>query len=854
MRIGLFADRYRRALAAILVATQFALCANTARADLTSVVHFNIAQQPLATAMIQYAQQSGVQVSSSSDLLDGRATAGLNGSYAASEALRRLLAGTDLVFDVVDSNTIAIRLSVKSKPTSSTTAVGEQDDPVRLAQAERESPADVSTGAQSSPTSSENQPRLQEVIVTAQKKSERLQDVPIPLTVIDTEALANSGAGRLQDYYATVPGLSLLGTPFGGATQYVTLRGLSTTNGGAPTVAMVIDDVPFGLPTGASNGSFDFQDIDPSDLARIEVLKGPQGTLYGADSLGGLIKIVTQDPSTDALSGRVQVLGEGVSNGGAGYSVRGALNVPLSDTLAVRASGFTRRDPGYIDNVTTGQDNINSANTYGGRLGTLWHPFDGLSLKFGALFQTTQGFGNAQINSNRQLGPVLGDLQQTGLPNTGRYTSQVQLYTATLNAKFAGLNFVSVSGFGINKYSNSVDYSALAGVFNPPLFPTATGASVTQFFEDRQFSQELRLSGSLGARWDWLVGTFYTRSRAPLLQNINANDGTTGAQLGTTFALGLPLTFYESATFGDLTLHVTDQFDVQVGAREGWNHQIEGRSVGGVAQADTRANGTAFTYLASPQYKVSRDVMVYARVASGYRIGGPNFNYTVAPYIPKNVDADKTTDYDLGIKAIALDRMLTVDASAYYINWRDVQVGAARGGFFFEINGGSAKSEGVELAVQLHPREGTTVALDGSVGTAELTQDLPHGGPAYGLSGDRLPYSIRTSGTFTIDQDIFHISDTTGSIGASATYIAARKGEFQGDAATARLVFPSYTTVNVHVGVTHQRWLFNLFANNVGDRRGIIGGDASQSINDPAGYYAYVIQPRTVGLSIAKTF
>src|SRR5262249_34825091 len=150
-----------------------------------------------------------------------------------------------------------------------------------------------------------------------------------------------------------------------------------SSEGGNPTVSVLIDDVPFGGSTeqGSEGGSQLLPDIDPADLQRVEVLRGPQGTLYGASSMGGLVKFVTFDPSTDALQGRIEGDVNGVFNGsGAGYGLRGALNVPITDTFAIRLSGFGRHDPGYIENIQSSQNGVNSINADGGHFAALWKP------------------------------------------------------------------------------------------------------------------------------------------------------------------------------------------------------------------------------------------------------------------------------------------------------------------------------------------------------------------------------------------------------------------------------------------------------------------------------------------------
>src|ERR1700678_1267405 len=272
----------------------------------------------------------------------------------------------------------------------------------------------LALAADNSPSASNE--NLAEIVVTAEKREERLQDVPVPVTVISTEDLLNTNHQRLQDYYTTVPGLNLVS---GDGASSLAIRGITTGGGstGNPTVGVTIDDVPFGSSSGLLAFGGQIPDIDPSDLARVEVLRGPQGTLYGASSIGGLLKYVTVDPSTEGFSGRMQADANSVYNGnGPGYVVRGAVNIPLTDTLAVRASAFTRRDAGYIDDPFIGRDGVNRADVNGGRVSLLWRPSADLSLKIGALLQDTRGFGSAYVGSSFDVNQTgLGDLQQDAL-------------------------------------------------------------------------------------------------------------------------------------------------------------------------------------------------------------------------------------------------------------------------------------------------------------------------------------------------------------------------------------------------------------------------------------------------------
>ena len=189
---------------------------------------------------------------------------------------------------------------------------------------------------------------LQEVVVTAEKRVERLQEVPIGMTVLNSADLIEQNTNKLEDYAKSIPGLSLTSQDQG--TQLLVVRGVTSGRGTNPTVGVTVDDVPVGASVAVGDGDINTLDLDPSDLDSIQLLKGPQGTLYGASSMGGLLKYVTATPSLNALSGSIEADSAYVHNGDVGYGVRGQVSIPLiPDVLAISISGHARRDPGFID-------------------------------------------------------------------------------------------------------------------------------------------------------------------------------------------------------------------------------------------------------------------------------------------------------------------------------------------------------------------------------------------------------------------------------------------------------------------------------------------------------------------------
>lgn len=744
-------------------------------------------------------------------------------------------------------------------------AVDPNVDASQLAQNASPQQSTAPSGAPASGTGEKQDTTLEEVVVSAQKRNERLQDVPIPVSVINSSALTESNQVKLTDYYTEVPGLSVAPGPT--STNTLSIRGITTgavasgPPGPAPTVGIVIDDVPFG---GTGGGDTLVPDFDPGDLARIEVLRGPQGTLYGASSLGGLLKFVTVDPSTDKIYGRVEAGTNSVFNGAQqGYSFRGSINVPLTSDLAVRASAFTRLDPGYIDDPVLGLKGVNVDRASGGHIVALWRPSDTVSLKVNALYQKNLSNGTGDIT------PVLpavfgvppqGDLQQYYPRDTAFNNTEIQAYSANFTAKIGSAELTSLTGYNKFKAYDSYDFAWVIGQQTQQYFgvvgtPERVSASITRF------TQELRVAMPLGQKFDGLFGGFFSHSVdkyrfGPFL----ATDAQTGAQAGYWGDINLfsaPTTYTEYAAFGDLTYHFSDRIDVQLGGRESvyqlvgepWTYDGLFSTV--VLGFPTTANylafpeytikQNAFTYLLTPQFKITPDLMTYARFASGYRQGSSNAG---TPGVPFVVNPDKTEDYEIGFKGAFLDHVISVDASLYYIDWKNIQLPLLNpGGISFTGNGGAAKSQGVELEVDTRPLPGLTVAGWVTLGEAILTQGVPS---IFANAGDKLPNTPRFSGNLSVNKDFPITNSTTGFVGGTLSYVGNREDIF---AVTSpqRQYLPAYAKTDLRAGAKFESWTVNLYANNVTDKRGIITG----GIGNVVPYSFFTIQPRTIGVSVS---
>jgi outer membrane receptor protein involved in Fe transport len=677
-----------------------------------------------------------------------------------------------------------------------------------------------------------------DIIITAQKRGEeRLRDVPIPITALKSQDLLDRNLVKIRDFYTDVPGLTMVPNR---SSPILAIRGIITggqgTGGlGNPTVGVVVDDVPYGASTGIGGGTY-VPDLDPGDLARIEVLRGPQGTLYGASTIGGLLRYVTVDPSTDRLTGRLQAGLSGVDNGGSvGYNVRGSINVPLSDNFAVRASGFRRFDPGYIDNVRNGSKDINSLGVYGGRLVALWRPSELTSLKISAQLQNDTLHGG----SYSDLLPGLGKLEEDSLPNTGGYRRRSQVYAAILNTQLSGVHITSISSYSTSRFHARDD---------------ADGLLYLQTYSTNKFTQEVRASSTAFGIVDWQLGGFYTTEHSPSPSALLNADPTTG-QAGETFiAFDQSSKFRELAGFGNLTVHFTDRFDVQLGARESHirvSYDLlpvpfpNPFGIGSVPNKSSNAN--AFTYLFTPRFKLTPNAMLYARLASGYRAGGINTNYTSAG-VPPAYGPDKTYSYDLGFKGTFFDNALSIDGSLYHIDWKDIQIRIYTNTLLYTANAGAAKSDGAEFSADLKPSRGLTLGGWISYNNARLSDALPSG-PFYAQSGDRLPYSSKFSGRIYANQERSFSDHVTGFVGGSVNFIGKRESNFTPTAAQPRQIYPGYVRADVHGGLRYDGWTLDFFVSNLTNRRGVDSGN-------PAVVPSQVtyIQPRTVGMNVSFGF
>jgi iron complex outermembrane receptor protein len=697
---------------------------------------------------------------------------------------------------------------------------------------------------------------LDEIVVTAQKRTEFAKDVPISIAVLGGESLQRQGANRLEDYVARVPGLTLNAPTVG--QQQLTIRGLSTGPQGAPTVAVYIDDAPFGASNGSGAGGLVTPDIDAIDLQRIEVLRGPQGTLYGASNIGGLLKYVTVAPNTKRLEGQVAGEVNTVSHGGQGYALRGRINVPVvEDKFAVLVSAYTREDAGFIDDAGRGLKDVNETTVSGGRLAAVWTPTPALTIKAEAVLQDrhADGFGQVDVDPTT-MKPLYGAHEQRRAIGSEFYDLETRQYILTGAYDFGWAQLTAVTSYGTLHHKGGVDNSAGYGplIFDIYGVPDV-GISAIDDITDKKFSQEIRLSGDLGERLSWTGGLYYTRETASTLVTLptfNVNDGSPVPVPDLLHSLILSR-YKELAAFGEVTFHATDRLDLIAGVRLVKNEQEDiltysGDLVGPEVSIRAPSDDKPKTFSISPRFKVNDNLMLYARVASGYRPGGANGGYAPNPAF----GPDTVVNYEAGVKFSAPANRVSLDLAVYRVDWKDIQLQLRDDiGFSYLANAGKARSQGVEAAATWSPVSGLTLAASGAYTDAELTEDIPSG--QYGLSGSPLPYSPKWKGVLSADYDFDIAADWRGFVGASYLFTGKQQGIFTPDASIERIRLEAAGTVDLRIGVRNDRWRLEAYARNVGDVQRYNG--ANPLTLDPLGATAAnLIQPRTLGVSLTAEF
>jgi iron complex outermembrane receptor protein len=775
--------------------------------------------------------------------------------------------------------------------------------------------------------------RIAEVVVTAQRRSESLQEVPISITALSSATLEQQSINSFADYSSKVPNLAYGHTGDGsGTSRSISIRGIS----GDDTTGFYIDETP--VP----------DSIDPRviDIDRIEVLRGPQGSLYGARSMGGTVRVITEQPNFDKSEGRVRAAGGKTANApDANYGADGAFNVPLIEgKLALRAVGFYQHDVGYLkrrfltnpadaanlpmnaDPTTLGNlstttvDNVGRVDSYGGALTLSIKMNDALTITPRLMYQKSDanGFTYTDVGTYPVPGPPSSAPPPVVSMAPGAYT-QYRFFNVPEDSKDAwtlasiGLRYDTGIGTFVSStsyFDRTVDetedetdflWQNLLAPFNgvplsaanpagPAYAAVPIASSIRELKQIHRFVQEFRFATKFSGHWQYVAGFIFsdTRGRVPWSANYPPALAPGISQTGGFVpggVVGIPVNplnpdeifgqdyqtkVSEPALYGELSYDFNPQWKGTVGLR-GYQVKtetggyLEGIAFGGARITDPSASFTqrGVNPKFGLDYRVSSDVLVFAQIARGFRPSG------VMPTIPgnslsdplgcfaqltalgytssaqtKNFKSDNLWNYELGAKTAWLDNRVTVDGSAFFIQWNQIQqLVALPCGFQFRANSGAAHVPGVDL--ELHARPTANLDLTAGVG-------YQHG---------RITQVSAAIPSLTVGARLFQVPDWTGD--ASATYsiplgnghtvLGALSYAYTGNSDSATVIAthprvrPGYNTVDARIAYTFSGYELALVGKNLGNTEANLGDNRSLAAETIGRPRLFVNTPRTVG-------
>jgi outer membrane receptor protein involved in Fe transport len=633
-----------------------------------------------------------------------------------------------------------------------------------------------------------------DIIVTAQKREERLLDVPMAITALTGEEIQRRGSASLVDLQYSVPGLSLL--ELGPGQQRIQIRGISNSNG-LPTVGQYLDEMPISID--------DFsQNLDPRflDMRQVEVLRGPQGTLYGEGSMGGTIRFLTADPDLTRFGGSFYGEAGSVRDGNTAWRVNGVVNAPLvEDRLGIRLAAGYENTGGWIDSTITGRKDVNEAKILSLRGKILANLSEALQLSVMVQHQE-------QEQDYQNLGKDRKTSSRVGIRNNPNY----DLVNAILRWDLGGASLVNSLGYQSARNDTASDFTS---AFLPflPLFGIPVGTVTSIGLGSKSnidvWSDELRLASDPGGMFDWTIGLYGRSLKRNGLSKTFTAPGTLPFTLLSVSAIQQSKVW---AAFGELTWNASEQLMVTGGLR----YFHDERRFAGVSTtfgaASPQTNFGEFSSV-NPRlnvaYKFSPDSMLYASAAKGFRSGGFN---SAATNGPRTYDPEKLWTYELGTKHQVFDRRVTFEAAVYYANWDDIQTAVLATGpaLGYIANGGKVQGWGVDVSLNARPVDGLT--LSATYGWNNLKYKSIS---AEHIPGDPVDYAVRESWSGSFDYRTPIFGDTKGFVRLDYQHSGPASIINRGSLINTQI--ESRDMLNAQIGLEFDKFEVAVFVNNLAD-------------------------------------
>jgi iron complex outermembrane receptor protein len=701
---------------------------------------------------------------------------------------------------------------------------------------------------------------VEQVIVTGTKRPSPQREVAGTVSVLQGKVLEDKSAASFEDYLKLTPGVQFNKGEPGSST--LSIRGVATSTSGTAgimqgTTGVYVEDVPFTDPF----SSFALVDVAPYDLARIEVLRGPQGALFGSASLGGALRYMFNRPDYEATAGSAKATVSSTAHGGFNHLESAHLNLASGGgSSAIRIAAFNRHDDGYINNSGAGVSKSNWMNQSSARLAWSVKPVPALELTAIAMVQDERSGDTSAVTAP--------DRYENNNASTSPRSSGFTLFNLQANYDVGDYRLTSSTA----NLKKTFDQNADVGMrFGHLLGGQVDVLKAPQTYESKALSQELRIATNKTKGYSFVAGAFYQRYRQHVNFDISGTGVTAASQqlygplVGQ--ALAATLTsgerFYseqdaaeatETALFAEGELELAPKLTVGAGGRfyrtkldvNIHTAQLLNLLAFGTPATATSSSGSdsGFTPKVSVKYQFDKDNMWYALMSTGYRFGGQNALPPLPGVVtPANFKSDKLRNYETGVR-LGNPRRAALDLAVFLIDWKDVQVQVMRSdGFPYLDNVGKAQVRGVEAGLSLAPTRQTSVRLTSTYTKAETSASFT-GDSGVIPAGARLPGTARLQAAAEASYR-FHPTDATNAI---LTLTATSVGRYYNDLQQS-VALGDYRLVDANLAFNWGDWDVAAFANNLADSQGRVAASVVRG-----GTQYFMVKPRTVGLSARLSF
>lgn len=732
---------------------------------------------------------------------------------------------------------------------------------------------------------------IEEILVTAQKREESIQSIPFAITAVSEEALKKNGITGIESFYLTVPSFQF--TSQGRGKTPISLRGINAgpvrvdDSVRAETVGFYFNDIPI-------SEALYTPDIDFFDMQRVEVLRGPQGTLYGSGSLSGTVKLVSNMPNLKEWETKAEATLSNTAHGDGNQAFKAAVSAPIiEDKVALRLVGYSDDQGGFVDRIgPIAKEDYNESDKVGGRAILTIKPSENLTLTPTFVYQKQDSEGTTADDVLSPTYPALG-----GQPSLdGEYEiltlapdffeDELSIYNLTAEYDLPWASVVSSTSYTDRDILFQQDFTwFLQSIFTTfPLPPTW----ILDNKNIETFTQEIRLVSTGDGPLKWIGGIYYSDSDQdfgelvlmPGATDIGFDTSLFGGEgdilIETDYTTGVR----QVALFGEVSYQLRDNLTATLGLRwfdleQDFRLQARGILNGEITdrEADTSDDGINPRFILS--YEPSDRILLSAQASKGFRLGGPNDIIPVAGPAscqgdldqlglttpPVAFDPETLWNYELAAKTLWADGRLLVNASAFYLDYQDIQIDDRLScGRRLVFNSGKARSVGAELEIVARLMEGMELSIGSSVIDSELREDLPTG---EAQKGDSLLFSPE----FMFSASLYYTrplsENMDGFFNIGYRHRSDAESFYNNPVDPTDPVDPmgnkidSQDLVNFRIGVLYNNWEVSAFVDNMFDERNVTAIEASRkSVSNPSGARRLDLlnRPRTFGLNVKVDF